>query len=399
MNYCALCCIAKDEDLFLKEWLTYHALIGFEHFFIYDNLSTVPITVLLDGWASPDRVTVIRNPVPLNQNHVYRHCLERYGSRFKWIAFLDVDEFIRLTPRGSERADIRTFLAEFEPYAGVGLNWRTFSSGGRESTPTGAVIGNYTLCLGDDRHIKSVVQPAKIRGCAGPHSFYPKRDAYAVNSAHYPIPPGLPFSIPATGKACVNHYFYKSRQCFAHKIAKGNPCNIERRMQEFDRHLSLPVEKDERLVAYAPRIAALLADTSRELYRPQPPLSPEPGEPQAHEATHGSIAREWLSQGKYQQALLHLCYAVLDYDASEDKDPADMLSIWTARAEAALTQGDRELAEHCLREAMKQEAGRDAFALLARLRLLQKEPAASRALLDILQAYEAFEQNKPGRQQ
>ena len=30
MKYAALCCIAKDEDLFLKEWLTYHSLIGFE---------------------------------------------------------------------------------------------------------------------------------------------------------------------------------------------------------------------------------------------------------------------------------------------------------------------------------------------------------------------------------
>ena len=43
MRYLALCCIVKDENMFLKEWLAYHALLGVEHFYIYDNMSAVPV--------------------------------------------------------------------------------------------------------------------------------------------------------------------------------------------------------------------------------------------------------------------------------------------------------------------------------------------------------------------
>ena len=32
MRYLALCCIVKDENMFLKEWLAYHALLGWSIF-------------------------------------------------------------------------------------------------------------------------------------------------------------------------------------------------------------------------------------------------------------------------------------------------------------------------------------------------------------------------------
>lgn len=386
MKYCALCCIAKDEDLFLQEWLTYHALIGFEHFFIYDNLSAVPVAELLDGWATPSQVTVIRNPEESSQRAVYTHCLQHYGGRFKWIAFLDADEFVRLNPVGGELADIRIFLAEFEPYAGVGLNWRMFSSSGHDATPRGPVIGSYTRSFGDDAHIKSIVQPARVRGCAGPHAFYPKPGEHVVNAARYPIPPGFPFTLPATGRAAINHYFYKSRQCFAHKIAKGNPCNIKRRMDDFERHLSVPDERDDGLAAYAPRVSALLDNSAKGLHAADLPATPA-GKSRPHDGpTHLCAARTFLAAGKVRQALLHLCHAGLYNDRSGGSDPAFSLEIWTLRAEAACRSGDFALAEHCLRQAFTFEAGHKAFGLLAELLLQQGRPREAKTVLAMLRA-------------
>jgi hypothetical protein len=391
MKYCALCCIAKDEDLFLKEWLTYHALIGVEHFFIYDNLSAVPIAQLLDGWASPARVTVIRNPEELTQGVVYTHCLQHYGNEFKWIAFLDVDDFIRLSPTAGELADIRIFLAEFEPYAGVGLNWRMFSSSGHDITPPAPVIGSYTRTFGDDAHIKSVVQPAKVCGCAGPHAFHPNAGEYAVNAARFPIPPGFPFTVPATDKAAINHYFYKSRQCFAHKIAKGNPCNIERRMQDFERHLLMPDERDDSLLAYAPRVAALLNNPAKGLHTADAPRAPA-GEAPPHDGpTHLFAARRFLLAGKLRQALLNLCHAVLHNERDTPPDPVFSLDVWTLRAEAAVLSGDRELAEHCLRQAFTFGAGHKTFGLFANFLLQQGRRKEAKAIMDILSTYKSFE--------
>lgn len=393
MNYCALCCIAKDEDRFLKEWLTYHSLIGFEHFFIYDNLSAVPIAELLSGWASPAQLTVLRNPEELHQGVVYTHCLQHYGRDFKWIAFLDVDEFIRLSPVGGELSDIRIFLAGFEPYAGLGLNWRMFSSSGHEASPQGPVIGSYTRSFGDDAHIKSIVQPDKVCGCAGPHAFHPNPGEHAVNADRFPIPPGFPFSIPATDKAAVNHYFYKSRECFAHKISKGNPCNIERRMHDFEQHLFMPDERDDSLAALAPRVAALLGNTAKGLHVADTP-KPLPGEAAPTDGTaHLFAARGFLAAGKLRQTLLHLCYAVLYNERGGNPDPVFSLDVWTLRAEAALLCNNLPLAEHCLHQAFAFEAGHKTFGLLADLLLRQNKHKEAKAVMDILHTYAAREQH------
>ena len=39
----SICLIIKDENEYINEWLEWHIRIGFEHFFIYDNESKVPI--------------------------------------------------------------------------------------------------------------------------------------------------------------------------------------------------------------------------------------------------------------------------------------------------------------------------------------------------------------------
>ena len=91
MQYCALCCMVKDEDHFIKEWIAYHALIGFEHFIIYDDVSTVPVEEQLRGWIAPERVTIVRHRNHRKQGGTYNHCLREFGGRFRWIAFLDMD--------------------------------------------------------------------------------------------------------------------------------------------------------------------------------------------------------------------------------------------------------------------------------------------------------------------
>lgn len=383
MKYCALCCIVKDEDPFLKEWLAYHALLGFERFFIYDNLSATPVATLLEGWAGPETLTVIRNSRQLSQPPVYDHCLQNFGDQCKWIAFLDLDEFIRLKPNPGTRPDIRVFLAEFEPYAGLGLNWRMFSSAGLEKSPRAPVTAAYRQCLGDDLHIKSVVQPARVRGASGPHAFYPRQGETLVNARHFPIPGGFPFSPPATERIAVNHYFYKSRQCFAAKIAKGNPCNIQRRMEEFEQHLALPAHEDDYLLSFIPDLRAAL----RAPVLAAPPL-PEHQSPleEAHALIAAAAPGEDLTP-----ALLLLCAASMlnDSGAFEGQDPAVVaLRIWTLRATAARKSRDFGLAEHCLAQAMKCDAERGAYAEWAALLAESGRMSEAGAALEIIARFE-----------
>lgn len=403
MKYCALCCIAKDEDPFLKEWLAYHALIGFEHFILYDDVSATPIADLLKGWTSPEHVTIIRHAEHRDQPTAYAHCLETFGKRFKWIAFLDLDEFLRLGPvnPGRESAhdpwctDVRAFLAEFEPYAALGLNWRMFSWSGHKKSPEGPVIGSYTRCQGDDVHIKSIVQPAKIRDCAGAHSFNPLPGHHAVNADHFPIPPGFPFTVPATDRAAVNHYYYKSRQCFEKKIARGNPCNIQRRMSDFDHHVSLPDARDESLLPWADSVDQ--ACLAARMPVAQAPVS-LPSEQLPEEVSDGlTNARYYVRKARERggadnrdflaQALLHLARISILNEADGEPDPVIDLEVWTLRAEAALLCGRDELAEFYIRQAFIYGAGQRTFTELANLLLRKGRQKDAKYILSILKIF------------
>lgn len=33
----AICCIAKDENWYVNDWIGYHLALGFDHVYLYDN--------------------------------------------------------------------------------------------------------------------------------------------------------------------------------------------------------------------------------------------------------------------------------------------------------------------------------------------------------------------------
>lgn len=393
MKYAALCCIAKDEDAFLKEWLAYHSLIGFEHFIIYDNLSSRPIADLLRDFAAPDRLTILRGERELAQREAYDHCLAGFGGRFKWIAFLDLDEFIRISAAPGLFGDAREFLAAYEPYAGLGLNWRMFSSSGHEKRPDGPVIENYTRWYGDNLHIKSIIQPDKTAACAGPHSFVPRPGRYAVSADHFPIPPGFPACPPVVEEACVNHYFFKSRECFQAKIDRGNPCNIERRMEEFDRHLDQPAKEDASLAAFAAPVRQALALDRLPL--PEAPSFPFAGGadriPEAVDYLAG--AREHIKKDNLRQANLCLSHAAMGNDARRDAggfDPLLALEIWTLRAVAARKGGRHDLAERYLRQAFIHGPSVQACTELANVMLNTGRVEESKRLVELVRSFKTL---------
>ena len=401
MKYCALCCIAKDEDVYLKEWISYHLLLGFEHIFLYDDMSRVPVAELLQGWASPQHVTILRRDTPLKQQEAYDHCLENFGKHFSWIAFLDVDEFLRLgsaagdpcaqqeEPQaalpGTEAGDIRCFLSEFEPYAALGVNWRMFGWNGHEKRPLGLVLASYTQCLGDDVHIKSVVQPVKIGKYATPHSFHVRQGAGIVNAAHFPIASGFPFCMPETRRIAVHHYYYKSRACFMKKVSRGYRDGTVRSMSQFETHIAKPVSRDASLLPLVPAVRKGIKNF---------PLPPVPYGPQSEEAgpVRPSVSEEvvainaGLLQGApsaVYEALLRLNTVAMLNNAEAQPSPLLFVTVWMLRAKAALLNGKLELAAWCLKQALTTTPSTEVYALLAELHLRLKDVKASAFALEL----------------
>ena len=347
MKYCAACCMAKNEDFFLKEWIAYHRILGFEHFIIYDDNSTISIEILLGGWIQSNIITVIKIDNYKHQNDIYNHCIKNFGSKFRWIAFLDVDEFIRISHKNKRLRDIRCFLAEFEPYAGLGINWRMYSWNGHEKTPASTVIESYSACLGDNIHIKSIIQPSKIDKTATPHSFYTNSGEFVVNPEHFPVSNGIPFSIPKTDSIAINHYYYKSRECFFRKIKKGNPVKIPRNIEQFERHVSMPTQKDESLFPFVNAVKSLISNGIYNFDEEKNTLN----DFAQILLLQDSISFDSKAHHEIEKMLICLSKMTVEQNTQlSDKDIKS--SIWVLRTKAALALNDTELAKSYIKQAI-----------------------------------------------
>jgi len=95
--YLALCAIFRDEAPYLAEWLAFHRLVGVDHFFLYDNGSADRPEDVLRPFLTEGCVTLRPWPVPFHEHaarRAYADCLEQVRGRVRWLACLDVDEFL-----------------------------------------------------------------------------------------------------------------------------------------------------------------------------------------------------------------------------------------------------------------------------------------------------------------
>ena len=359
MQYLALCAIVKDEGPFLKEWILYHSMIGVEHFFLYDNGSNPPVSETLGDLAAMPHVTILGTPNKAMQLPVYNHCLMEFGSRFAWIAFIDVDEFI--CP--AKTSDLRILLAEYEPYGGLALNWRVFSSNGHASRPQGLVIENYTHWVDEKRtQIKSIVRPEKTAGCRNAHAFGYLNGAFSVNESFEPLPPGAAFWLPSHEQVWINHYYYKSREDFALKLSRSrNSVHQENQpwwnMDLFDKHLLLPHHPDRTIVRFSPKLRTALGKNN-----PLLPFSPPKGLSLPDLYT---LSAERLTAGQPTEALVCLCHAAALQESHD---------LWTMRATLARILKNLHANRHFLRQASRLGESLQFYVELAELAFTDTDP-------------------------
>ena len=218
MKYLALCAIVKDEDLFLEEWICHHALLGVEAFIIYDNGSAFPVRRRLRHLMNGSFLTVVDMPGNARQMFAYTECLRIFGNEFRWIGFLDLDEYAN--PKRT--SDLRVLLQDYEYAAGLGINWQCFGTSGHKARPAGTQLENYVLALDSEywrKHIKSFVWPQAVGGMWSPHFAIPFQGRRSVNERHEPV--NGAFS-PFSAELCqINHYYYRSWQDYHEKLLRG----------------------------------------------------------------------------------------------------------------------------------------------------------------------------------
>ena len=157
--------IAKDEGRYIIEWLAYHLALGVDKIIIFCNDSTDDMVGKLTRLAQGDnRIEWVFWPSVSKsspQVTAYNEAVKMVGT--KWMAFIDIDEFI--VPL--EANSIPIWLATIpDDVASVHVNWRGFGSGGVQDSNYEFVTRTFMRCSvkewGNNRHFKTVARTEKV---------------------------------------------------------------------------------------------------------------------------------------------------------------------------------------------------------------------------------------------
>ena len=218
--YLAVCAIAKNEGPYFKEWIEWHRKQGVEKFYIYDNESTDQTKQVLQPYIESGIVEYQFFPGRKRQLAAYDDCFERHRFDARWIAVIDIDEFIVPIKDNS----IPQFLHRMEGYAVVEINWLVYGSSGARAKEEGDVMQRFrkhslpTHRL--NRHVKSIVDPRQVCCMVGCHE--------AARISGKPVDPnGKVIKVhfgdrtPQQDVIRINHYAIKSYEEFLAKQARG----------------------------------------------------------------------------------------------------------------------------------------------------------------------------------
>lgn len=233
----AVCAIAKNEGPYFKEWLDWHISHGVEKFYIYDNESTDCTRDVLAPYIESGVVEYIYYPGYRRQIAAYDDCIDRHRFDTRWLAFIDLDEFI-VPLRDSS---ITEFLTGFENSPVVEINWLIYGSGGAEKKSPAPVmerfrrhsIPSHRL----NRHVKSIVNPRRVFTMTGCHEAA-RIDGVAADSHGDPITRNFREREPQQDVIRINHYAVRSKEEFIEKQNRGRASGTQRTipMDYFNRY-------------------------------------------------------------------------------------------------------------------------------------------------------------------
>lgn len=227
----------RNEASYLKEWVEYHKTVGVDHFWLYNDRSDDNWQAVLDPYIQEGLVEVIEWSLPPHipswaywQVEAFRAGIENARGKTKWVAMVDIDEFIVPMRTKSIPECLDKY---FTNASAVFANWKNFGTGG-VTVQSGKPILSKLIASSYNHHSdnaigKSIVRPEAvvIKDIWYPH--------------HFPIVPGAKYlngsgkemrmqgiDLPTDGKhnadfIRINHYVLRDESFYHNvRLAKAN---------------------------------------------------------------------------------------------------------------------------------------------------------------------------------
>lgn len=207
----AVCAIARYENDYLLEWMTYHLKLGFDYIFLYDNNNPgddTAFTIVSDNYLE-DRVRVVDyRGRKVCQIEAYNDCFFTYGAEVDWIAFIDLDEFLTFNLENPIRS-INNFLASIKGFNSILVNWMCFGDNGLLHKDDRPVVERFTapipLNSRVNEHVKSIVKTGeRLFFSADPHRV--QGNVVPCDDCQNSAPRDTPFKSPSFQVLYIRHY-------------------------------------------------------------------------------------------------------------------------------------------------------------------------------------------------
>ena len=210
---------ARDERNIL-EWTVHHLNLGFDHIYIFDHISDVPISQVLKN-LEPALVTVERREIIVNKEKFIEEAYHlALNLKYEWMLYLDADEFLVL----NHTSNVIEFLTPYLEFDQVGLNWLMFGSNGLEDVlePHQTLLESYTKCsFGVQQYLKSFLNLKMEKKITTffPHMYFVDDFSKSVHVSFGSFNVPEPYSYPteesySSISAYIAHYTTQSYSTF-----------------------------------------------------------------------------------------------------------------------------------------------------------------------------------------
>jgi Glycosyltransferase family 92 len=164
--------VFQNEAPYLKEWIEFHKMMGVQLFILVDDRSTDNFIDVLRPYIDAGEVDLLRSPCPKKwqgrawptyQCALVRMFCEQLRGVSRWLALIDVDEFI--VP--AETNNIFDFLSNHEDCGGIYIRWEPFGTShvkklSEKELLTERLYLKWKLIKGHDMLGKSIVKPHRV---------------------------------------------------------------------------------------------------------------------------------------------------------------------------------------------------------------------------------------------
>lgn len=236
----AVVVVVKNEASFIAEWVRFHEHAGVSTFLVYDNGSVDGTGTIAVSAALRSKVEIIpwgqklfdaRSGIEIhNQVLAFSHAIRNFGQRFRWMAFIDVDEYLFPT----RKLSIIDALDHVSSFPQISVPWTMFGRNGLARVPETGVVKNFHRCMRSPLsypralNFKVIVDPSRVTAVRV-HGFDVDGVGQSVNDVGRLAAHGARKTekFLSNKELQLNHYYTRGDLDLEEKLRRGSNKTVE----------------------------------------------------------------------------------------------------------------------------------------------------------------------------